>query len=48
MEENFRWFIQHYDEIYSLCGECYVVIKDTKIIKIFDSDNEACDWLKDN
>ena len=48
MEGNFEWFIDHYDEIYNLCGECYVVIKDKKIIKIFDNDPEGYHWVCDN
>ena len=48
MEGNFEWFLEHYDEIYSLCGECYVVIYKQKIIKIFSSMDTAYEWVKNN
>lgn len=48
MEGNFEWFLEHYNEIYSLCGTCNVVIKDKKIIKIFGDEIQAYHWVKDN
>ncbi len=48
MEGNFEWFLEHYDEIYSLCGTCNVVIKDKRIIKIFSDSSDAYYWVRDN
>lgn len=48
MEENFKWFVENYDDIYRLCGKCHVVIQDKKIIKIFTSEFEGYRWIKDN
>lgn len=48
MEGNFEWFLQHYNEIYSLCGKCHVVIQDKRIIKIFSTKLEAYNWVVDN
>lgn len=48
MEEDFEWFLEHYNEIYQLCDECYVVINEKKIIAIFlDSYAEAYQWVKE-
>lgn len=48
MKGNFEWFVEHYDEIYSLCDECHVVIKDKKLIRVFQSKQEAYEWYKAN
>lgn len=48
MQENFEWFVENYDDIYRLCGECHVVIQDKKIIKIFSSEIEGDKWLEKN
>ena len=48
MEGNFEWFKEHYDEIYTLCGECYVIIKDKKIIAIFHDISDAYNYLVEN
>lgn len=48
MKGNFEWFLEHYNEIYSLYGECHVIIKDKRIIKLFDNEIEAYHWLVDN
>lgn len=48
MERNFKWFLKHYDEIYDICGECYVIIKDQKIIKIFFNYKQACEFYDNN
>lgn len=48
MEGNFQWFLDNYYQIYSLCGECYVAIKDKKIIQIFVDEHEACNWIIGN
>lgn len=48
MTENFEWFKEHYNEIFQLCGECYVVINNKRIIRIFDTYGEACHWADDN
>lgn len=48
MEGNFEWFLEHYDEIYSLCGNCNVVIKDKRIIGIFRNEIEALQWINKN
>ena len=48
MEENFEWFLEHYNEIFQLCGECYVVINNKRVIKIFDTYAEAYHWTDDN
>lgn len=48
MEGNFEWFLEHYNEIYALCGECHVVIKDKKLIKLFSSESEAYHWVDEN
>lgn len=48
MHVNFQWFLDHYMEIYSLCGECYVIIKEQRIIRIFSNEKEAYDWIVDN
>lgn len=47
MKGNFDWFLEHYDEIYELCGICHVVIKDKKIIGVFVTDRAAYDWVRD-
>lgn len=44
MKENFEWFLEHYNEIFQLCGECYVVILGKKIVGIFVSYAEAYHW----
>lgn len=48
MEGNFEWFLDNYKQIYSLCGECHVVIRDKRIIKLFDSEKEAIQWIESN
>lgn len=48
LERNFEWFLKYYDEIYSLYGECYVVIQDNKIIKTFLNELEGYHWIEDN
>lgn len=48
MEGNFEWFLEHYNDIYTLCGECYIVIQNKKIIKIFSAEIEAYDWVVSN
>ena len=48
MEGNFEWFLEHYDEIYALCGECHVVIKNKMIIRVFQAKDEAYSWYKSN
>lgn len=47
MEGNFEWFLEHYNEIYMLCGECHVVIKDKQIIRMFQDYNEAIEWYRE-
>lgn len=39
---NFKWFLDHYDEIYQQYGECHVAIKDQAIIGVYASHDEAC------
>lgn len=41
MHENFRWFLEHYDELYQRYGECYIVIKDCKVIGTYSDIGEA-------
>lgn len=48
MERNFNWFVDNYDEIYKLCGECHVLIKDQKIIKIFDDIKDGLKYMEDH
>lgn len=48
MNKNFEWFVEHYDEIYNLCGECYVVIENKKIIQLFSTIGEAYHWVAHN
>lgn len=48
IQNNFEWFIKNYDDIYRLCGEYYVVIKDKKIVKIFSTEIQGYYWIKDN
>lgn len=48
MEGNFEWFLAHYNEIYGLCGECHVVIKNKRIIKIFEDHFTASRWVDEN
>lgn len=48
MEGNFEWFLEHYNEIYTLCGECHVVIKNKRIIKIFEDHFAASRWVNEN
>lgn len=48
MKENFEWFVEHYDEIYQLCGECHVVIKDKRIIYVAATVKDAYHWVVDN
>ena len=48
MEGNFEWFKEHYDQIYELCGECYVVIKNKQIIQIFHLFKNAYKWVEEN
>ena len=45
MIENFEWFIEHYNEIFELCGECYVVIYEKKLVGVFHSFNAAHTWV---
>lgn len=45
MKENFEWFVEHYNEIFQLCGECYVVIYEKKIIGVFESHTYAYHWV---
>ena len=39
---DFQWFIDNYMSIYERYGECYVAIRNKKIIGIFDSFGDAC------
>lgn len=48
MQENFKWFVENYDNIYQLCGECHVVIRDKRIIKIFETEIEGYHWIRTN
>jgi len=42
MQENdFQWFLEHYDQIYNEHGECYVAIKDKTILGVYHSHLDA-------
>ena len=47
MKENFEWFLEHYDEIFQLCGECHVVIYEKQLVGIFGSNIQAYSWVKE-
>lgn len=47
MKENFEWFVEHYDEIFQLCGECHVVIYEKRIIGVFGSLDKAYNWVNE-
>ena len=32
MNQDFEWFIENYDSLYKSFGECYLAIKDKKVI----------------
>lgn len=48
MRENFEWFIEHYNEIFGLCGECHVVIFEKKLVGVFNSFDEAHTWVNNH
>lgn len=48
MEGNFEWFLEHYNDIYVLLGECYIVIEKQKIIKVFSTETEAYRWVENH
>lgn len=37
MREDFEWFEQHYEEFQSMYGNAFLVIKNQKIIGVYDS-----------
>lgn len=39
--QNFRWFLDHYDEIFKKYGECYVAIKNKRVIGVYTNVGDA-------
>lgn len=35
--EDYKWFLENYNILYQEYGECYLAIKNQKIIGVFDS-----------
>ena len=46
--EDFEWFVQHYDEFYKKYGECYLVIHDKGIIGVCDTYKDGIEHAKAN
>lgn len=42
-KEDFNFFLQNYQDIFKEHGNCFVAIKDKKIIGIFPTEQEAID-----
>ena len=40
-EKNFKYFVDHYDEIFSQYGRSFVVLKNQKVIASYPSFSEA-------
>ena len=40
--DDFRWFVENYSNIYEQYGECYVAVRNNKVIGVFGSFGEAC------
>ena len=41
MDENFTWFLEHYDELYQKYGMCYIVIKNCEVIGTYSELGDA-------
>ena len=41
--QDFEFFLEKYQEIYQKYGECFVVIKNKKILGVFHTEKEAID-----
>lgn len=48
MRENFDWFLNNYNTIFELCGECYVVIFKKQLVGVFDTITKAHSFLCEN
>lgn len=48
LRSNFEWFLDHYQEIFALCGVCYVVIVDKQIKHICHSVTGALRFVTKN
>ena len=48
MKGNNEWFLEHCEEIFALCGICYVVIKAERIIGIFETSPDAYAWVAEH
>ncbi len=37
MREDFEWYVAHYDELYQEYGDCFLAIKDKKVLGVYPS-----------
>lgn len=35
--DDFKWFVENYDELFKQYGKCYLAIKDKKVLGTYDS-----------
>jgi len=40
-DKDFTWFLKHYDEFFEIYGHSFLVIKNEKIIGVYDSFKKA-------
>ena len=40
-EKNFKYFLEHYDDIFKQYGPCFVVLKNQSVLAIYESFLEA-------
>ena len=40
-EKNFKYFLEHYDDIFKQYGRCFVVLKKQSVLKTYGSFSEA-------
>lgn len=39
--DDFKWFIENYDDLFKKYGKCYLAIKDKKVLGSYDSPKTA-------
>lgn len=41
MQEDYNWFLEKYNELYATYGECYLAIKNKKVLGAYKTYNEG-------
>ena len=41
MEADFEWFVNNYLDIYKLCGKCFVLIAQKRLIGVYQNRTKA-------